>query len=132
MRQIAVSTEVYAAIWAAHQPGDKDESEILARILKASPAPPTPASSTAPPAIGFSDPRFNINLEAGFEIFRVYKGVEYRAKAENGKWTLLNTGKSYPSLNQLSGAVSDSPENAWESWYYLKDGKRTLVKGLRQ
>ncbi len=32
-------------------------------------------------AVGWSDPRFDISLPEGFEIFRVYKGTEYRAKA---------------------------------------------------
>jgi hypothetical protein len=33
MRQIEVSVDVFAAIWAARLPCEKDESEILSRIL---------------------------------------------------------------------------------------------------
>jgi hypothetical protein len=84
-----------------------------------------------PGKIGFADPRFNISLPEGFEIFRIYKGTEYRAKALNGKWILQNTGVAYPSLNQLSRATSGNVENAWQNWYYMEGGQRRLVQSLR-
>lgn len=130
-RSIPVSMDLFAAIWRAQQPGEASEEEILRRILGVS---STAAVSPSPPTkIGFSDPRFGIGLPEGFEIFRVYKGAEYRARAVDGKWLLTNTGEMHPSLNKLSRAVSGNVENAWNNWYYLdKNGKRQLVTSLRK
>src|SRR5438067_949202 len=130
IRSIPISTDVYAAIWRAQEPGEETEEAILRRILK---VPSSVPSSLIPPQqhptkVGFSDPRFGIELPEGFEIFRVYKGTEFRAKAVDGKWLLMSTGEMYPSLNQLSRATSGNTENAWNNWYYLdKSGKRQLV-----
>jgi hypothetical protein len=129
MRSIQVSTDTYAAIWGARRAGEDTEDEILRRILQVKSVLPV----ASPPAkIGFADPRFGIKLPEGFEIFRTYKGVAFQAKALGGKWVLDATGKSYPSLNQLSRAVTGKIENAWQNWYYVDaTGKRQLVSGLR-
>jgi hypothetical protein len=134
MRSLTVSTDVYASIWAARQPGEDSEDSVLRRLLKV-PPPPTKSTNGRSPSdkIGFRDPRFGIELPEGFEIFRTYRGTEYRAKATGGKWQLLSTGSSYPSLNQLSRAIGTSVENAWQNWYYTgTDGKRQLVTNLRK
>lgn len=133
MRTITVSTDVYAAIWATRLPGEDEEDAILRRVFSIS-APKTDTMPAGVPAkIGFKDPRFGIELPEGFEIFRTYKGVDYRAKATDGKWMLMTTGTLYPSLNQLSKAVSGNVENAWQNWYYQgDDGKRHLVTALRK
>jgi len=131
LRQIAASTDVYAAIWAARQPGEDTEDAILRRVLK---VPLASVESADPPAsgIGFSDPRFDITLPEGFEIFRRYKGTEYRARAVNGQWQLVSSGKAYPSLNQLGRATSGNIENAWRNWSFTgKDGKAHKIEGLR-
>jgi hypothetical protein len=130
MRTINVTTDVYAAIWAARQQGEDTESDILARLLS---VPDAPAAQPPPSEkkIGWADPRFGIELPEGFEIFRIYKGTEYRAKAQGGQWVLPD-GRSYPSLNQLSRATSGNIENAWQNWYFLgSDGRRQLITGLR-
>lgn len=131
MRPVQVSTEVYAKIWSLHEAGEDSEDAILRRVLGVTGInPPPPAASQK---IGFSDARFGIALPEGFEISRVYKGVEYRARAQDGKWLLLNTGETYPSLNQLSQAVSGNVENAWRNWYFKEpSGKRQLVAALRK
>jgi negative regulator of replication initiation len=138
-RTIPVSTDLYAAIWRAQKPGEETEEDILRRILNipdSSPPDPAPASNgtTAPATtIGFRDPRFGIELPEDFQIFRVYKGIEYKAKAVAGQWLLMSTGDMYPSLNQLSFAVTKRPENAWNAWYYHdKRGKRRLMDTLRK
>src|SRR5690349_20279712 len=113
MRSIPISTDLYAAIWGARRPGEETEEEILRRILNVPATQPTRPSAPSPTKVGFSDPRFGIELPEGFEIFRVYKGTEFRAKAVDGKWLLMNTGNMYPSLNQLSRATSGNVENAW-------------------
>lgn len=134
-RSIGVETDVYAAIWARHQPGDNSENDILRRELGVKSAVSTAASPTATALsakIGFSDPRFDINLREGLEIFRNYKGKEYRAKAISQQWMRTDTGISYPSLNRLSKSVSGNVENAWRNWYFMgTDGKRHLIEGLR-
>jgi hypothetical protein len=131
MRPVPLSTEVYAKIWSLHQPGEDSEDAILRRVLGVNPAAAQSAPA-APAKIGFSDPRFKIELPEGFVISRIYKGVEYRAVARDGKWHLESTGASYSTLNQLSQAVSGNVENAWRNWYFTgQDGKRYLMLTLR-
>jgi hypothetical protein len=130
MKTLDASTDVFAAIWAARQPGEETEDAILRRILKVPTSSASPAA--APTAIGFRDPRFDIALPEGFEIFRNYKGTEYRARAINGKWRLVGTSKDFDSLNKLSRATSGNIENAWRNWNFMgKDGKRHKIEGLR-
>lgn len=132
MRQIPISTDVYAALWAARQPGEDDEEAILRRILKIKP-PEGRGVPESEGGIGFRDPRFGIELPKGFEVFRIYKGIEYRAKAEGGQWVLQHNGRTYPSFNQLSRAIGTKVENAWNNWYFRKpDGERRLVAELRR
>lgn len=130
MRTIEVTTDVYAAIWATRRPGEDSEDAILARILNAQPAKPTKSERSE--TVGFRDSRFDISFPEGFEIFRTYKGTEFRAKATGSQWHLINTGASYNTLNQLSRATSGNIENAWRNWYFMgSDGQRHLVEGLR-
>lgn len=130
MRSIEITTDVYAAIWAARQAGEESENAILGRILNVQ--APAKVTSIAPQQVGFRDARFDITLPEGFEIFRNYKGTEYRAKAMSGQWVLTNTGEPYSSLNQLSRATSGNVENAWRNWYFSgPDGQRHLVERLR-
>lgn len=133
MRTIEISLEVYAAIWGARRPGEANEDDILKRLLGIETSAKLlddRSNSTVP--VGYKDPRFNVEMPEGFEIFRVYKGIEYRAKATQGQFELASTGQRYRSLNQLSKAVSGNIENAWRNWYFIgRDGKRHLVEGLR-
>jgi hypothetical protein len=133
-RTIQISTDVYAAIWAARKPGEDSEEAILCRMLDVKAKLPenaiNPSSSSK---VGFSDPRFGITLPENFEIFRTYKSVRYSAKALNGKWVLSTTGEAFPSLNQLSRKVTGKVENAWNNWYYTDQfGKRHLIDRLRK
>jgi hypothetical protein len=130
MRTINVTTDIYAAIWAARRPGEDSEAEILARLLGVHSQPRPTAATTD--KVGYRDSRFDITLPEGFEIFRNYKGTEYRAKATGGRWLREDTGESYPTLNQLSRATSGNIENAWRNWYFKdKDGRRHLIEKLR-
>ena len=133
-RTVNFSVDTFAAIWRLQQPGEDSEDAILRRVLKV----PVDASTKADKGpsksdkIGFRDPRFSIELPEGFEIFRTYRGTDYRATAKDGKWLLAHTGKSYPSLNQLSRAIGAKVENAWNNWYFTgADGKRQLITSLR-
>ena len=134
MRQIAVSTDVYARLWAERRSGEDTEDDILRRVLNVT-APAQRAAEARPAAkvVGFRDPRFGLELPEGFEIFRTFKGKEYRAKAVAGSWMLMDTGDLYPSLHKLGRAIGAKIENAWNNWYYL-DGsvRRRLVDTLRR
>lgn len=133
MRPIQVSTDVYAAIWAARKTGEDSEEEILRRTFGVATPEAASASLPATVRIGFSDLRFGIELPEGFQIFRTYRGVEYRAKAINGAWMLMSSGDLYPSLNQLSRAIGTKVENAWYNWYFIDTtGRRQLVTKLRK
>jgi hypothetical protein len=130
MRNISVETDTYAAIWADRQPGEENEDAIIRRKfgIKAVSTQAVPQAK-----IGWSDLRTGVAVSEGFEIFRTYKGTEYRATASNGAWVLKNTGATYPSLNQLSRAVSGNVENAWYNWYFKNAlGARELVTALRR
>jgi hypothetical protein len=129
MRTIQVSTEVFAAIWAARQPGENNEDDTLRRVLHVPQAPPSPSTSTPQ---GWTQKRFNVSVPEGFRIERNYKGTDYEAEATGGSWKLLNTGMTYPSLTALSEAIQTGIENVWANWYYTDEqGKRRPVSDLR-
>ncbi len=127
MRNISISTDVYAAIWAARQPGESDENEILSRLLKVKPSP----AEKRPAGEGVQDARNGVAFPEGFEIFRIYRGTQYRAVARDGEWLLMNDGQKYASVNALSSALG-AIENAWMGWRY-KDpaGRILLINALR-
>lgn len=83
--------------------------------------------------VGFHDDRFGVRLDPGFTIYRTYKRREYRAQAIQGFWVLGETGKGYPTLNQLSNAIGAGKEDAWKSWFYddPQTGRRRPVSDLR-
>jgi hypothetical protein len=121
MRTISISTETFAAIWKAQEPGEASEETILRRLLG------VPTSTQSPPerdlkvVTGFVDPRYNVVLPVNFEIFRSYHGKEYRAQAIQGFWYLNSTGIGYGSVNELSAAIGITNENAWANWFFLDE-----------
>lgn len=130
-RMIEVETDVYAAIWADRKPGEDSEDEILARKygVQRQKAPPIALSDR----VGWADPRHGVELKEGQQIFRTYKGREYRATATDGCLVRTDNNVKYNSLNQLSRSIHDNVENAWNNWYVaLKDGQRQLITGLRK
>jgi hypothetical protein len=133
MRTIAVSTNVFARIWASREQGEETEDAILDRVLpgKADARDSLPPQS-APNTGGHTERRYGVHFPGGFEIFRTYLGKEYRAKAVNTGWILLNDSKTYQSLNELSKAVGAKIENAWVNWFYsAPDGQRGPISALR-
>lgn len=130
MRTISVSTEVFAAIWASRRDGEDTEDAVLRRVLSV-PAAPTKLASGRDmvAATGFVDPRFNVVIPPGFEVFRTYRGREYRAQAIGGFWIWNRTG--YGSLNELSKAIGAGVENAWESWFWMDGNRRRRASELR-
>jgi hypothetical protein len=129
MRQITVSVELFAKIWALRQPGEETEDAILARLLSEASAKNLENYSADEPQ-GFRDLRHNVAFPEGFEIFRRLKGRDVRALAAEGAW--LCAGQRYTSLNALSRGVGAGSENAWVSWFFLDaDGRRQQISALR-
>jgi hypothetical protein len=129
MRTIQVSTDVFAAIWRDRQEGEHNEDQMLRRRYGL----PKPSCSNGADSSdsGVHDPRYGVRFVEGFEIFRTYKGKEYRARAESGAWKLLNTGVRYSTLRALSQAVVGH-ENAWDGWRYTDpSGKRRPISDMR-
>lgn len=129
MRNIQVSTPVFAAIWGNRQDGEDSEDAILARVLRVTPGK---ALRSGRGGTGFTDQRYGVRFVEGSEIFRTYLGKEYRAVANAGCWLLKETGDMYPSLNELSRAIGAKNENAWVNWFYVdENGDRAAVSVLR-
>jgi len=81
---------------------------------------------------GYEDPRYGVSVPENFEIFRSYKGKDFRALAKGGKWLLQNDNSLYPSLHKLSWAVVKGHENSWHNWKYRTlDGKEQFIHSLR-
>ena len=130
MRQIAVSVELFAKIWALRQAGEETENAILTRLI----ADGTPRKlenySGSEAARGFRDLRHHVIFPEGFEIFSKLKGRDVRALANGGAW--LCGDQVYGSLNALSRGVGGRTENAWVSWFFLDaDGRRQPISALR-
>lgn len=122
MRQISVSTDVFAAIWAKRMGNENDEDAILRRLLGAESQsdhqPPAPPASQ----IGYQDLRNGVTFPRNFKIFRNYKGKRYEAVAENGQWKRQDNGIAYQSLNQLNSSIAAGAENVWNgNWRFIDD-----------
>lgn len=131
MRSITVSTEVFAAIWAARQPGEETEDDILRRVLGGK-NPIRRQNGSAGERAGFHDRRYDVRFPEGFEIFRTYLGQAYRAHATSGTWLLLNDGRRCGSLNELSQAIGAKIENAWFNWFFAApNGQHKRVSEMR-
>lgn len=134
MRSIQVSTEVFAAIWAARAAGEDSEDAVLHRVFKL-PAPvPSPTPISPPASVsGFVDLRYDVKLPEGFMIERTYKGQQVKAHATGGGWKLEHTGKTFASLRAMGDALGIGTENAWANWYFTDrgTGKRHPISNLR-
>ena len=134
MRTIQVDEAVFAAIWSKWAEGDLAENAILRRVfnLPSSESPTAASQTLSSGEIGSSyiDKRTGIVFPIGFEIFRTFKGVPYRAVVADGVWRLTD-GRTAPSLNALSALVGAATENAWTGWYYMDQGQKKLVTEMR-
>lgn len=130
MRQIAVSLELFAKIWALRQPGEETENAILTRLLEEGRVQKLENYSGSEAVQGFHDLRHDVVFPEGFEIFRKLKGQDVRARATASTWVCA--GERYGSLNALSRGVGAGSENAWVSWFFLDaDGRRQQIATLR-
>jgi hypothetical protein len=131
MRTIQISTDVFAALWAARRGDEQSEDEILRTLLNVKLAE-KPAEPATRPKVGFADLRNGLEFPQDFEVFRNYLGTEYRARATNGVWERLDNGGRYPSLNALNQSIGAKFQNAWRSWYCTDGGKKKLLHDLRR
>jgi hypothetical protein len=131
MRNIQVSLDVFQAIWSARKPGQDSEDAILRGVLNVPAANPNVPERDIMVTFGFHDPRYGVELGPDFEIFRTYKGKEYRARAIQGFWHWNGTG--YPTLNELNKKIGIAgPENAWKAWFYTDEtGRRRPLSDKR-
>lgn len=137
MRTIEISTEVFARIWSLRQDGEESEDAILRRILFYEKIETIAegwnhANCLDDALTGYVEERYGVAVPEDFQISRIYLGKEYSARAISGKWLLEQTGDTFTTLNQLSRAVTSSPENAWKSWFYVdQNGERKALDNLR-
>lgn len=133
MREITISTEVFARIWSLREEGEESEEDILRRILWADWSPgrldnPTPP----PPSGGLRDQRFRVTFPEGFQIERTYLGKKYRASVDGGQWVIEGLRGRFSKLNELSRAIGTKTENAWVNWFFTdNNGERRPVSDLR-
>ena len=129
LRQIDVSTPVYAAIWACRRDGEETEDQILKRLLECKSTNSIVPAISVESEYGFFDKRNMVEFPPRFKISREYKGKEYSAEARDGAWVRLDNGKKFRSLNQLNSSIAAGPENVWNgSWTYI--GKDGLVRSI--
>lgn len=124
-RMIEVSTATYAAIWASRKPGENTEDDILKRLLDAEEEEKAESTEAKPKAVtsgGFYDRRNGVHFPEGFVIYRNYKGSRYEAEARSGQWIRKDTGKPYPTLNQLNQSIAAGQENVWNGNWRYRDG----------
>jgi len=121
-RSIEISTDVFAAIWAARIDGEETENQILQRVLSSerdfSSKKPriTPNGSLN----GYYDGRNDVHFPEGFTAYRTYKGKLYTAIATRGEWMLAGTNTRFPSLNKLNESIAAGTENIWNgNWNYV-------------
>jgi len=135
MRQITVSTDTFAGIWAARLAGEESEDAILRRLLRLKGAPSQGVPPPAPASVGgVFDTRNGVSFAEGFKIFRLYKGQEYEAEARQGSWVRLDDGQRFPTLNQLNASIAAGAENVWNGNWKFRDqnGQIKSIAALRK
>ena len=136
MRDIKVSTGVFAAIWANRMDDEETEDEILQRLLLTHTpiADLTEKEENSKKMIdGVYDHRNGVRFPEGMRIFRNYKGREYSAIAQSGQWVREDTRKKYSTLNQLNSSIAAGPENVWNgTWRFVDGGFTRSINTLRK
>ena len=94
---ILLDSDVQAALWRDRRESEVSVNDILRRRLGVA---GQGSGERIAPIVHVE--RSGVCFVEGFEIFRIYKGTEYRAQAVEAGWLLLQTGEVYPSLSLLS------------------------------
>lgn len=127
MRDIRVSVEVFAKIWALRENGESDEDQILTRVLgvKATGSSESPISAAKEQGAGPTFPE-------GFRIYRNYSGALYQAVRKGSGWYFSHDQKIYSSINQMSRAIGIKNENVWTNWEFKDEsGGFKKIEALR-
>lgn len=139
MREISVSTEVFAAIWANRLDGEESEDVILHRLLRVSDdhksiiEKQTVSKDERDEVDGVLDRRNGVHFPQGTLIVRTYKGREYAAIASSGLWLRQDNGIKYPTINQLNTSIVSGVENVWNgNWRFVENGVARSIDLLRQ
>ena len=124
---IAVSGQVAAALRQLTGHGKVSVDTLLRRLLKLGPS----VAYSHDGSVGSRDSGTGLVLPEGFEIFRVWQGQTYRAKAQGGQWVTPD-GKRYDNLNRLNASIGKpNPENAWICWKFVSEGREHLLNSIR-
>jgi len=123
-KNILVTTDVFAAIWAARKQGEDSEDAILRRILECESSSDDLEQSGTNSIDGVYEYRTKLNFKRGFKIFRNYKGKLYKAIAIDGAWQREDTQGRYTTLNQLNSSNVAGNENVWHrNWKYREENE---------
>jgi hypothetical protein len=138
-RNIEISTDVFAAIWASRKDGEESENQILERLFNCKSADSFQFLKVGDKigevlVDGYFDNRNNVHFPEGFVAFRNYKGSVYKAIATNGQWLRPDNQKLYQSLNKLNESIAAGVENIWNgNWQFINsDGGRFSIDVLRE
>jgi hypothetical protein len=132
MRQINVSTAVFARIWSLRLEGEENENSILERVLSGIGLSSERGGAGDVHLVGLYDHRYGIMFPEGFQIERFYLGKNYRAIVNGGQWILDGVSGRYSRLNELSRVIGTKTENAWANWFFTDErGRRMPVSNLR-
>lgn len=134
MRDIQISTDVFARIWSLRNEGEDTENTILTRVLweigRAQGLKQNLTSSEG--SGGLRDRRFGVFFPEGFQIERIYHGQMYRAYVQKAHWCIEDISGRFSTLNELSRAIGTKTENAWVNWFFIdENGDRKQVSILR-
>ena len=139
MREINVSTAVFAAIWANRKGKEESEDEILQRLLLSQNVLSMVADNikigenSSNIADGVHDHRNGVHFPEGMQIFRVYKGRKYSAVAQSGQWLRKDTQQKFSTLNQLNSSIAAGVENVWNgNWRFIEEGAPQSINLLRR
>ncbi|WP_170365275.1 hypothetical protein [Ruegeria arenilitoris] len=133
MKEIKVSTDVFALIWSLRIRGEENEDDILRRVLsREDKKSPEATQQKSNDRLGLVDRRFGVQFSEGFQIHRTYLGKEYQAIVVGGQWQISGLSGRYSTLNELSRAIGTKTENAWANWFFIDAaGRRKPVSVLR-
>ncbi|MEE9375058.1 MAG: hypothetical protein V3V04_01850 [Rhizobiaceae bacterium] len=134
MREINISTEVFAAIWANRDDGEESENEILQRLLLPNTSiNKTKTVNSSITTNGVHDHRNGVHFPEGMQIHRDYKGQKYTAIANSGQWLRQDTQQKFSTLNQLNTSIAAGVENVWNgNWRFLEEDTTKSIDVLRK
>ncbi|KZB54725.1 hypothetical protein [Thalassospira xiamenensis] len=131
MREIKVSVDVFASIWADRKHGENSEDDILRRVFLEK-NPKTKTHYADRKQGGYFDNRNKVFFPNGFTIFRQHKDKSVTATVISGKWA-TDDGRTAQSINEISRKLLGLAENVWLAWQYKDENGHTRpINALRE